>query len=1083
MPSQLGDFSFPVVDTLPVTGRVAQVVVWSTDGKAYQWNASTSSWDQLGTGAGGGGGGIETTPIGTIVAYGKASAPSGWLNCDGSAVSRTTYSALFSAIGTTYGTGDGSTTFNLPDLQGRVVVGLGTATGAVGATNHTLGQKAGEETHTLTITEMPSHAHNITGDTAEFTSNAYYVPRLIQPFNGAIYTTSAGGAAAVGGGAPHINMQPYTVASYIIKATSQPAGQQLQLSQSAVPMVILNKSAGQNISGTVWTALSFSTAGEESVDTDGMHDPAVNPTRITIKTPGVYLLSGWIGDGSTVVGQRSGSRWASILLNGAADVVYQNHNSPAADGATGTTITGVLKLNAGDYIELRAYYGIAGQTFPTIGRFAATWLSSGLGVVGDSATSFCRLKRSAALSLTTATWTAVPFDQEVNDTDNMHDLVTNTSRVTIRTPGVYNILGRAIPALNATGLRGLALYVNGAVIAENEEQPTASAGHGMDVAHTVALNAGDYVELFAYQSSGAALNLTLPELSVAIAGAPARAVVPTAQAVRTTTLSIPTGTFTAVPMTAVEADSDNIWASGTPTRLTVRTSGTYMVRGNLWFNTAIGTGNIAAMIQKNGAAYPARDDGGGAAGGGSRCTVVSAILDLVAGDYLELVAYQNSAGAVNLDSQGQAGGYSARFEMVKVASTGPTPETAPSSTPLDTLHLVGATGEPAMQNGAVHLDTNTGVPGAGRNVGFRKDVNGKVRLQGVMKSASNGTTVFTLPPGYRPVLSDVSQPIYASGGMAAVSVFSDGRVVLSNIVGLVTTWAYLDGVEFDTQTVTQLLTGPPGPSAPAPIIFRAVRVASLSAAVGHFGPIAFDSEPVDSAGAFNGTKFQPQKAGWYRVTAGVSMGTMNANNIANLFIAKNAVGTNTNPWANVVASSGDANGGASAVFLTASSLVYFNGTTDYVESRVYMSGATTPTINGSSGAMGESTFFEAEEVAPSVRDAASVDPWHSIGAPGEPAFANSWQNYGAPFNTAGFWKDSNGVVHLRGLINLGTLAAAVFTFPVGYRPPGQEILMAVSNAGGARIDITTAGVLIVNNYFAGGTNAFVSLDGLTFKAA
>src|SRR3990167_4049843 len=66
------------------------------------------------------------TPAGVIVDYGVTSAPSGWLLCDGSAVSRSTYADLFTAIATAYGVGDGSTTFNLPDFRGRVAVGLGT---------------------------------------------------------------------------------------------------------------------------------------------------------------------------------------------------------------------------------------------------------------------------------------------------------------------------------------------------------------------------------------------------------------------------------------------------------------------------------------------------------------------------------------------------------------------------------------------------------------------------------------------------------------------------------------------------------------------------------------------------------------------------------------------------------------------------------------------------------------------------------------------------------------------------------------------------------------------------------------------
>jgi len=67
--------------------------------------------------------GIEGIPTATIVPWSDSSVPTGFLECDGSAVSRTTYAALFAIIGTTYGSGDGSTTFTLPDLQDNVPVG------------------------------------------------------------------------------------------------------------------------------------------------------------------------------------------------------------------------------------------------------------------------------------------------------------------------------------------------------------------------------------------------------------------------------------------------------------------------------------------------------------------------------------------------------------------------------------------------------------------------------------------------------------------------------------------------------------------------------------------------------------------------------------------------------------------------------------------------------------------------------------------------------------------------------------------------------------------------------------------------
>ena len=78
---------------------------------------------------------------------------SGWLLCDGSAISRTVYAALFAAVGTAYGAGDGSTTFNLPNLRGKVPQGA--------PTPQELGLSGGEATHVLSVNEMPVHAHSV----------------------------------------------------------------------------------------------------------------------------------------------------------------------------------------------------------------------------------------------------------------------------------------------------------------------------------------------------------------------------------------------------------------------------------------------------------------------------------------------------------------------------------------------------------------------------------------------------------------------------------------------------------------------------------------------------------------------------------------------------------------------------------------------------------------------------------------------------------------------------------------------------------------------------------------------------------
>lgn len=113
--------------------------------------------------------GIGVGLPGLVVPYAGTTAPTGWLLAQGQAVSRTTYAALFDVIGTTYGGGDGTTTFNLPDLRGRVVAGKdnmgGTSanrlTGQTGGVNgDNLAATGGDETHTLTTAQLSSHSHS-----------------------------------------------------------------------------------------------------------------------------------------------------------------------------------------------------------------------------------------------------------------------------------------------------------------------------------------------------------------------------------------------------------------------------------------------------------------------------------------------------------------------------------------------------------------------------------------------------------------------------------------------------------------------------------------------------------------------------------------------------------------------------------------------------------------------------------------------------------------------------------------------------------------------------------------------------------
>lgn len=96
---------------------------------------------------------VPTVPAGLIEPFAGSTVPAGFLLCDGAAVSRTTYATLYAVIGDTFGAGDGETTFNLPDLSGRVPLGV--------SMSHALGTTGGSETVTLTESELPAHTHEV----------------------------------------------------------------------------------------------------------------------------------------------------------------------------------------------------------------------------------------------------------------------------------------------------------------------------------------------------------------------------------------------------------------------------------------------------------------------------------------------------------------------------------------------------------------------------------------------------------------------------------------------------------------------------------------------------------------------------------------------------------------------------------------------------------------------------------------------------------------------------------------------------------------------------------------------------------
>ena len=194
---------------------------------------------------------------GIVMPFAGTTAPQGWMLCDGAAVSRTTYAALFAVIGTTYGAGDGENTFNIPNLAGRVVIGS--------SQSHALGTTGGSETVTLTADQLPAHVHEvpqhghendiaaktpvlthsitqpmytykkpnnikvngvttasqITGTSTQTASRTTDVSISAHSAasctkGGSVTPHSSFNSGSYGGGAGHNNMQPYTAVNYLI---------------------------------------------------------------------------------------------------------------------------------------------------------------------------------------------------------------------------------------------------------------------------------------------------------------------------------------------------------------------------------------------------------------------------------------------------------------------------------------------------------------------------------------------------------------------------------------------------------------------------------------------------------------------------------------------------------------------------------------------------------------------------------------------------------------------------------------------------------------------------------------------------
>lgn len=439
------------------------------------------------------------------------------------------------------------------------------------------------------------------------------------------------------------------------------------------------RTSAQTIGTGSWTAISFDT---ELTDTDSMIDVSGQPTRVTCSTPGSYIVKANVSWAANNTGVR-GIRVTHKNSAGTTQATYgADLRQSVSNGATVTECTtghGVV-LAAGDYVIVEVYQDSGGNLNTSVGSdthhavVSAMWVGNTASAWGNAGTV---VYKSAVQSIPNNTGTAITFDLEEDDDTGMHDTVTNNTRLSATSPGKYIACALADFVPNATGLRYIEVKKNAAgAIASGTNigyatMPVNSAAVDTDlvIARRVNMVTGDYLEMFAVQTSGGSLNINsgvgITQMSLDRIGYQANpSTFPSARVYNNAAISVANNTLTALTFNSERHDNASIHdTSSNTSRLTVPQAGVYDVAATIAF-AANATGQREVAFKLNGATF-IHDDSRMAVTTASATTAVgtSTQYKLAATDYVECFAAQVSGGALNVNSSGNL---SPEFGMTKI---------------------------------------------------------------------------------------------------------------------------------------------------------------------------------------------------------------------------------------------------------------------------------------------------------------------------------------------------------------------------------------------------------------------------------